>query len=135
MVKSIGADFVVDYSKEDFTRMDQKYDLILDNVSSRTFSDLKRCLKPGGMILPNSGYGGMSYVIKAMFLRPFVKEMGKMFLATPNREHLEFLKDLIESGKIKPVMDKSYSFAELAQAFEYMIKEHAKGKIVINMAE
>lgn len=132
MVKSIGADEVIDYTKEDFADKEDNFDLILDNAASRKISDLKRCVKPGGTIVPNSGHGGMSYVIKAMLLKPFVRELGKMYLAVPTRENLEALTELIEGGKVKPVIDKVYSFSRLSEAFDYMIKEHAKGKIVID---
>lgn len=135
MVKKIGADHVVDYSKDDFTKNKDGFDMILDNAASRKISDLKHCIKPGGVIIPNSGHGGMSYVIKAMLLKPFVKELGKMYLAVPTGKDLEFLKGLIEEGKIRPVVDKTYSFAKIPEAFDYMIKEHAKGKIVIDFEQ
>lgn len=133
MVKSLGAERVYDYNKEDFSQSDEKFDLLLDNVSSRSIKDLKKSLKPGGTILPNSGYGGMSYVIKAMLMKPFVKEIGAMYLAVPDKSNLGTLKELAEEGKIKPVIDKVYPFIELKEAFNYMDKEHPSGKIVISL--
>lgn len=132
MVQSLGADRVVDYTKEDFTSQPDEYDIILDNVASRKIRDLRRCVKKGGTIVPNSGFGGMSYVLKAMLLKPFIREIGKMYLATPTRELLEALTGLIEDGKVKPLIDSSYPFERIPEAFDYMHKEHAKGKIVIN---
>lgn len=133
MVHSLGADFVFDYTKEDFAKSGQQYDLILDNVASRSFADLKRVLKPTGKVIPNSGHGGMGYVIKAALLKPFMPQIGDMFLVTPNTKDLEFLKELIESEKVKPIIDKTYPFNETPEAFRFLDEEHAQGKIVITM--
>jgi len=100
MVLSIGADHVVDYTKEDFTKSGQSYDLILDNVANHSFSDLRRALTQQGIIIPNSGHGGMSYVFKAFLLSPFMRQQGSLYVARPNDKDLLILKELIESGKI-----------------------------------
>jgi len=84
MVRSIGADHVIDYQKEDFTKGDQRFDLILDNAGTRSFSDMKKVLTSKGMIIPNSGHGGMSYVIRAFTLAPFSKKIGGMKIADLN---------------------------------------------------
>jgi NADPH:quinone reductase-like Zn-dependent oxidoreductase len=131
MVRSIGADHVIDYTQEDFTQSGQRYDLILDNVASRTFSDLRRSLTPQGKIIPNSGHRGMGYVVKAYLLSAFMHRQGRMFMATPNNEDLVILKELIESGKVTPVIDGTYPLSDPPEAFRYLEEEHARGKVVI----
>jgi NADPH:quinone reductase-like Zn-dependent oxidoreductase len=133
MVKSLGADYVFDYTKEDFTKTGQRYDLILDNVASRSFSDLRRALTPSGLIVPNSGHGGMGYVFKAFLLSPFTNQVGKMYLATPSNKDMDFLKEHIEAGKITTVIDRTYPLSETPDAFRYLEEEHAQGKIIITM--
>lgn len=135
MVRSIGADHVIDYTQEDFTRSGQRYDLILDNVASRSFSDLRRVLTPQGVIVPNSGHGGMSYVFKAYLLSPFMHQQKTPFMAAANSKDLTFIKELTEAGKITPVIDKTYPLRETPEAFRYLEKEHAQGKVVINVAQ
>jgi NADPH:quinone reductase-like Zn-dependent oxidoreductase len=133
MVRSIGADHVVDYTKEDFTQSGRRYDLILDNVANHSFSDLRRALTPQGMIIPNSGHGGMGYVFKAFLLSPLMHQHGSMYLASPNHKDLVVLKELIESGKIRPVIDSTYPLSDYAEAFRHLDKGHARGKVVITM--
>jgi NADPH:quinone reductase-like Zn-dependent oxidoreductase len=134
-VRSLGADHVIDYSKEDFTRSDRRYDLILDNVSSRSFSDLRRALNPQGIIIPNSGYGGMGYVLKAFLLAPFVRQVTAMHPASPNEKDLVVLKELIESGRIMPVIDGTFPLSRTPDAFRYIEESHARGKVVITIVE
>ncbi len=131
MVQSIGADHVIDYTKEDFTKGGQSYDLILDNVANRSFSDLRRALTPQGMIIPNSGHGGMSYVIKAFLLSPFMHQQGSPLVAKTSHKDLVYLKELIESGKITPVIDRTYPLSDAPEAFRYLDQGHARGKVVI----
>jgi NADPH:quinone reductase-like Zn-dependent oxidoreductase len=131
MVRSIGADHVIDYTKEDFTQSGQRYDLILDNVGNRSFADCRRALTPEGTHLPNTGHGGMSYVIKAYVLSAFMRQHARPFLSVPNAEDLLYIKDLIEAGKVKPVIDKTYPMSETREAFRYLEEEHAQGKIVV----
>jgi NADPH:quinone reductase-like Zn-dependent oxidoreductase len=133
MVRSLGADHVIDYTQEDFTKGAARYDLILDNVANRSFSDLRGVLKPQGHIIPNSGHGGMGYVIKAMLLSPFTPQIGNMYLASSNTDDLNVLKDLIEAGKVMPVIDKTYPLDETQDAFRYLEEEHAQGKVVISV--
>jgi NADPH:quinone reductase-like Zn-dependent oxidoreductase len=135
LVRSIGADHVVDYTREDFTQNGQRYDLILDNVASRSFSDLRRTLTPQGKIIPNSGHAGMGYVFKAYALSLVRRQHGSMYLAVPNSQNLAQLKDLIEAGKITPVIDRTYPLSETPAAFWRLVKEHARGKTVITVAE
>ncbi len=133
MVRSLGADHVFDYKKEDFTRSGQQYDLILDNVASRTFTDLFRVLAPGGVVVPNSGHGGMAYVFKALLRSTFGSKVAKLFLAEPNPENMDCLRELAEAGKLAPVIDKTYQLAETPDAFRYLTNEHAQGKVVIRV--
>jgi NADPH:quinone reductase-like Zn-dependent oxidoreductase len=134
MVRSLGADHVIDYTRKDFSANGQRYDLILDNVASRSFSDLRRALTPQGKIIPNSGHGGMSYVFKAYLLSLIMRQHGSMYLAEPSGKDLLVLKELAEAGKITPVVDKTYPLSETAAAFRYLEKEHARGKVVITIA-
>jgi NADPH:quinone reductase-like Zn-dependent oxidoreductase len=133
MVRSIGADHVVDYTQEDFTQSGQRYDLILDNVANHSFSDLRRALTPQGIIIPNSGHGGMSYVFKAYLLSPFMHQQASPFMSTPNHEDLVVLKELIEAGKVTPVIDRTYPLSETPEAFRYLEEDHARGKVVITV--
>ena len=135
MVRSLGADHVVDYTQEDFTRSGQRYDLILDNAASRSFGDLRRALTPQGIILPNSGHGGMTYVIKSFALAPFMRQQGSMFVANSNSADMDALTELVEAGKIKPVVDRTYPLRDARQAFRYLEEEHARGKVVLTMAQ
>jgi NADPH:quinone reductase-like Zn-dependent oxidoreductase len=134
-VRSLGADHVIDYTRENFTQSTGRYDLILDNVASHSFAELRRVLTPQGMIVPNSGHGGMGYVFKAFVLSPFTRQLGGMYLASPNDKDLDFLKELIESGKLKPVMDRTYPLHQTPNAFRYLEESHAQGKIVITIIE
>ncbi len=133
LVRSIGADQVIDYTMEDFTQSEQRYDLILDNVANRRFSDLRRVLTPEGIIIPNSGHGGMGYVFKAFLLSLFMRQLGKMFVAKPNNKDLVILKELLESGKITPVIDRTYPLRETPEALRYAVKGHVQGKVVITL--
>lgn len=134
MVRSLGADHVIDYTREDFTANGQRYDLILDNVASRSFADLRRALTPQGKIIPNSGHGGMSYVFKSFLLSLIMRQYSSMYLATPTSKDLLVLKEMIEAGKLKPVIDKTFPLRETPAAFRYLEKEHARGKVVITIA-
>lgn len=134
MVKSLGADYVVDYTRDDFTKNGVRYDLILDNVASRSFADLRRVLTPQGKIIPNSGHGGMTYVFKAYLLSLIMPQHGGMYLASPSGKDMLVLKELAEAGKLKPVIDKTYPLSETPAAFRYLEKEHARGKVVITIA-
>ncbi|NQU29568.1 MAG: NAD(P)-dependent alcohol dehydrogenase [Anaerolineae bacterium] len=135
LVRSIGADYVFDYTKEDFIKSEQRYDLLLDNVGSRSFSDYRRILTPQGIHLPNTGHAGMGYVLKAYLLSALMRQHAAPFLAVPSPEDILFLNEMIEAGKVTPVIDKTYPLNETAEAFKYLGKEHAQGKIVITVAD
>ena len=134
MVRSIGADQVIDYTQEDFTKSGQHYDLILDVVVSRSISDYKRALNPNGVLRMVGG--SMTRVFKAMFLGSLISRSKKMSIVMwkPNKkEDLVFLTELFEAGKIVPVIDRCYPLAEVAEAFRYLEEGHHQGKLVINI--
>ena len=133
MVRSIGANHVINYSQEDFTQDEQRYDLILDNVANHSFSDLRHALTPQGIIIPNSGHSGMGYVIKAFLLAPFMRQQGSMYLASPNNKDLVVLKEHIEAGKVTPVIDRTYPLSDTPEAFRYLEEVHARGKVIITV--
>ena len=133
MVRSLGADHVVDYTQEDFTQGRQRYDLILDNVANHPLSNCRRVLTPQGTHIPNSGHAGMGYIMKAFVLSAFVRRQGRTFLAVPKNEDLVVLRELIESGKVTPVIDRTYPLDETPEAFRYLEEGHARGKVVITV--
>ena len=128
MVRSIGADRVIDYSKEDFTQTGGRYDLILDAVGNRSLSDCKRALQPNGIYVAAAG----SPVRTLWMLMTGGKKMVFM-LTKPNQEDVGFLKDLLESKKVTPVIDRRYPLSEVAEALRYLGEGHAQGKVVITV--
>jgi len=131
LVRSIGADHVIDYTQEDFTQGGQLYDLILDQVANHSLSDCRRVLTPQGIHIPNSGHSGLGYIIKAFISSLFVRQQGRPYLALPNNEDLVVLKELVESGKVTPIIDRTYPLSDTPEAFRYLDKGHARGKVVI----
>jgi NADPH:quinone reductase-like Zn-dependent oxidoreductase len=131
-VRSIGADNVIDYTQEDFTKIGQHYDLILATAGYRSIFDYKRALNPGGICVVSGGT--MTQIFQAMLIGPWIsmtgsKKLGSMTVK-PNKD-LGFMKELIESGKVKPVIDRLYSLSETAEALRYYGEGHARGKVVI----
>jgi NADPH:quinone reductase-like Zn-dependent oxidoreductase len=143
LVKSIGADHVIDYTKEDFTKGDQRYDVIFDNVQNHTFSERRRVLTPNGMcVLAGIGGAGwhqdtwshMARSFTTPFMSKFTSQKFKFFIAELNHNDLAYLADLMQSGKMKPVIDRIYkSLAETPQALAYLEQGHARGKVVITV--
>ncbi len=133
MVRSIGADHVIDYTQEDFTQSGQRYDLILDQVANHSLSDCRRALTPQGTHIPNSGHSGLGYVVKALVLSLFVRQQGRPYIAIPKNEDMVVLKELIEAGKVTPVIDRTYPLSETPEAFRYLDEGHARGKVVITV--
>ena len=131
MARSIGADHVIDYTREDFTKGGPRYDVILDNVASHSLSETRRALKPDGLLLPSSGHAGMGWVIAAALSSVFVRQVGPVFVARTNTESLLALGELIEAGKVTPVVDRTYPLHDTASAFAYLDGGHARGKVVI----
>lgn len=138
MVRSIGVDHVIDYTEEDFTRSGQRYDLLLDMVGNHSLSALRRALTSKGTLVLGGGKGGrwlgpVAKLLRAVSLSPFVSQRMRSFVAKPNREDLELLKELIESGRVTPVIDRTYSLAETPDAIRYLEEGHARGKVVITV--
>jgi NADPH:quinone reductase-like Zn-dependent oxidoreductase len=138
MVRSIGADRVIDYTQEDFTLGGQRYDLIFDNVENRSLSDCRRALTPVGTLLLNSGTGAEGFelmvrLVKPLVLSPFVRQTLRRYLSKPNHRDLVVLKELVESGKLTPVIDKTYPLQETAAALRHIEHGHARGKVVITV--
>ena len=131
MVRALGADDVIDYTAEDFASGAQTYDLILDNVGNRPFSELRRALTPDGVFQPNSGREGLGGMIGGLIRSYFVRQQGRAYLSVPNREDLLKLSELVESGKLRTVIDRTYPLAETPEAIAYVGTGHAHGKVVI----
>jgi NADPH:quinone reductase-like Zn-dependent oxidoreductase len=131
MVRSLGADHVIDYTREDFTQGEPRYELILDNVASHSFAEYRRVLEPGGTLMPNSGHAGMGYVFKAFLLSLFVRQQERPFVSASNQDDLITLKELVEAGRVTPVIDRTYPLRETAEAFRYIDQGHARGKVII----
>ena len=135
MARSIGADHVIDYTQEDFTRNGQNYDLILAANGYHSILDYKRALSPKGTYVMTGG--SMAQMFQAILLGPLIsmtegKKMGALS-SKPNQKDLAFLKELLETGKVKPVIDKRYPLSEVPEAIRYLEEGHAKGKIVITV--
>lgn len=135
MARSLGANHVIDYSQEDFSRNGQQYDLILAANGNRSIFDYKRALSPGGIYVMAGGHPAQLF--QALLLGPWLSMIGgkKMGALTskPNQKDLLLLQELLESGKIKPVIDRRYPLHEVAEAIRYVEAGHAKGKVVITM--
>jgi NADPH:quinone reductase-like Zn-dependent oxidoreductase len=139
LVRSLGADDVIDYTKSDFTRAGQKYDFILDNVSNHSLSKLRRALSSTGTLVPNGGRfdkrwmasGGR--IIQGKLLFRFSAQKFGNFLVSPNQADLAFLKGLIEEGKVTPVIDRTYRMDETSEAMRHVGAGHARGKTAISM--
>jgi NADPH:quinone reductase-like Zn-dependent oxidoreductase len=141
LVRSIGADHVIDYTKEDFTKNGQQYDLILATAGYRSIFDYKRALSPKGRYVATGGSmrgpKAMAQVYQALLLGPLISMTGKKkFSILTLRIHqrdLLFIKGLIEAGKVKPVLDRRYPLSEIAEALRYYSEGHARGKVVITV--
>jgi len=131
MVHDIGADHVIDYTKEDFTKGSTRYDVILDNVASHSLSATRRALTPNGLHVPSSGHAGMGWVIAAALTGIFVRQQAPIFIAATNTETLLSLNELIEAGKVRPVIDRTSALSDTREAFRYLDEGHAHGKVVI----
>jgi NADPH:quinone reductase-like Zn-dependent oxidoreductase len=137
LVRSLGADEVIDYTETDFTQSGQKYDLILQLAGTGSPSDCRRALTPKGTLVLSSGesngrwIGPVDRLIKAVILSPFVSQKLGTFLAKPTQEDLQLLKELIEAGNVRPVIDRTYSLSEAPEAIRYLEEGHARGKVVV----
>jgi NADPH:quinone reductase-like Zn-dependent oxidoreductase len=143
LVRSLGADHVIDYTKEDFTNGAQRYDLILDNVGTQPLSGFRRALKPQGICVmiggegPNEGrwIGALARPVKALFLSPFVSQKMSMMLAEIRQEDLTVMRDLMAAGKVTPVVDKTYPLSQVREAMKYLEAGHARGKVILTMGQ
>ena len=132
LVRSIGADQVIDYTQTDFTKTGQRYDLIFDTVGNRSVADLKRALTPNG-ICSVAGFTTLARLFQVMLLGG--KQVGLMETAKTNKTDLLILKELLEAGKVVPVIDRRYPLAQTADAIRYLETGRARGKVVITIAE
>jgi NADPH:quinone reductase-like Zn-dependent oxidoreductase len=139
LVQSLGADHVIDYTKEDFTKGNERYDVILDNVGTQPLSGFRRVLKPNGILViiggggPNDGkwVGPMVRPIKAKLMAPFTSQKMGMMLADPSQKDLTVLANMMQSGKLKAVIDRTYKLSDLPDAIRYVEQGHARGKVII----
>lgn len=134
LVRSLGADHVIDYTREDFTQGGPRYDAIFDNVASHPLSEARRALVPGGVHIPSSGHGGMRWIIAAFIVSQLTRKQGKPFLAIATSKDLDALAELIDAGTLKTVIDRVYPMAEVPAAFGYLDQGHARGKVIIEVA-
>ena len=142
MARSLGADHVIDYTKEDFTRSDQRFDVVFDNVGNRTFSERRRILKPDGICVL-AGIGSMGAVddslkrvagtFAASLRSRFVDQKFERYMVSFNKNDLTFLRDLMAEGKVTPVVEKTYPFNETAEAVRSLQQGHVRGKLVITI--
>ena len=139
LVRSLGADHVVDYTQEDFTRAERRYDVILDTGGNRPLSDLRRILTPRGRLVLVGGetggrlLGGSERSIRALALSPFVRQKLGTFIASENAADLVVLRDLAEAGRLTPSVDRTYPLSETAAAVTHVQAGRARGKVVIRV--
>ena len=141
LIRSIGADHVVDYTRDDFTRGEQRYDAVLDLVGNRSLHDLRSVLTPTGVLVLSGGgvseggsiVGPMRLIVKGSVMSRFVRHRIHLLTEVPSAESLAALRELIEAGKVKPVIDRTYPLGEAAEAIRYLEKDHARAKVVITV--
>jgi NADPH:quinone reductase-like Zn-dependent oxidoreductase len=138
--RSLGADRVVDYTREDYTRSGESYDLLIDVAGNHSWRANRRVLDPNGkrvlvgMPKGNRLIGPLARLGGFMAVRQFSKDRQSFFVCKPNRENLAFLRELIEAGKVRPVVDRVYPLADVAEALETMGEGHVQGKLVVRIA-
>ncbi len=139
LVRSLGADHVIDYTQTDFTRSGQRYDLVFQLAGTAPPADCRRALTPRGMLLLSSGesdgrlLGPVDRIIKALLLAPFVRQRLVPFVAKRSGEDLRVVKELIEAGTVTPVIDRTYPLSDVPEAIRYLEEGHARGKVVITV--
>jgi len=134
MVRSLGADHVIDYTQEDFARHRQAYDLILATAGYRSIFDYRRALAPGGHYVATGGK--MAQIFQPMLLGPWISSQDRKMTnlaMKPDKEDLSFIKELIEAGKITPVIDKSFPLSKLSQALQYYGEGRSRGKVIVTI--
>jgi NADPH:quinone reductase-like Zn-dependent oxidoreductase len=137
MVRSIGADHVIDYTREELTKNGRRYNLILAVNGYHPILDYIRALSPGGICVLLGG--SMAQVLQGLLLGPLVSRIGGkkigFLLANSNQKDLVFMGKLLDAGKVVPVIDRSYPLDEVPKALRYLMDEHARGKVVITVAD
>ncbi len=139
MVRSIGAEHVVDYTREDFTTGGRRYDLLVDNAGSRSFSECRRVLAPEATLVIVGGpktnrlLGPLSHVLKTRLAAVGKSQKVVFFVASIDKDDLIVLHDLLEAGKVTPVIDRRYELSEVPDALRYLGEGHARGKVVITV--
>jgi NADPH:quinone reductase-like Zn-dependent oxidoreductase len=139
MVRSIGADHVIDYTQEDFTQRGQRYDVIFDCVGNHSLSECRRVLKPKGICVMVGDLSGRGVVgilarlLEALVSSRFRSQKLVTFLAKPNKQDLTIMHDLMKAGKVKPVIDRLFKLSEVPQAIRYLEEKHARGKVVVTL--
>jgi len=138
LVRSLGADHVIDYKQTDFTRTGLRYDAILDNVEAQSLSAVQRALTPTGTLIPNSGRGGrwvgpLGRIVKARARSLFTRQTLKPFLSVEKRQDLLVLAERLEAGQLTPVIDRTYSLSEAAEALRYVGAGHTRGKVAVTV--
>jgi NADPH:quinone reductase-like Zn-dependent oxidoreductase len=139
LVRSIGADHVIDYTREDFTRNGQRYDVVFDLVGNRSLTEFRRALTPAGTLILSGGgvskggslIGPIGLILKGQLLSRFVRYRLHILAATPCQANLATLRELAESGMVTPVIDRTYPLSEAPDAIRYLEVEHARAKVVI----
>jgi NADPH:quinone reductase-like Zn-dependent oxidoreductase len=139
MVRSLGADHVIDYTHAGIADSGQRYDVIIDIGGNRSLSQLRRALTPRGTLVITGGetggrlLGGSDRQLRALMLSPFVGQKLRTFVASENNEDLRVLTELIEAGQVTPAIDRTYPLSEVPAAIRYMLDGHARGKVVITV--
>jgi len=137
LVRSLGADRVIDYTREDFTRTGQRYDLIFDLAGNHSLSAYKRALKPGGALVLAGQTGRKEHsilpILTSRLMAPFVRYRLRSFFASRKKEDLNTLREFLETGKITPVIDRTYTLRDVPEAMRYLGTLHARGKVVITV--
>ena len=138
LVRSLGADHVIDYTQEDFTRSDRRYDLLLDIAGSKSWSELRRVLTPEAKVVivgaqKRRVLGPIGHIVRLRLASLRGSQRAVFFIAKTNRADMEILRELLESGKVRPVVDRRYELADTADAFRYLGEGHARGKIVVTV--
>lgn len=143
MVRSLGANRVIDYTQQDFTRSGERYDLILDCVGNQPLLPIRRALSPGGICViiggggPNDGrwFGPLPRWVRGLLLSRFVSQRFVMLIAEIRTEDLTFLGDLMQAGKVTPVIDRTYPLSQVPAAIRYLEQGHARGKVIITLEQ
>jgi NADPH:quinone reductase-like Zn-dependent oxidoreductase len=138
LVRSLGADHVIDYTQEDFTRSDRRYDLLFDIAGSKSWSELRRVLTPEAKVVivgaqKRRVLGPIGHIVRLRLASLRGSQRAVFFIAKTNRADMEILRELLESGKVRPVVDRRYELADTADAFRYLGEGHARGKIVVTV--